>query len=282
VNNREQMKQAANRFRRWTWARRATAAIFLGLLYLGTRSDFPWVKGSTAGSTIFGVVPFVDPLAALEVTLASGSWMSTMMIGAVLLILLTATMGPVFCGWLCPLGLLLDLAQEVRRILGHALPRSIRKGKSLPHGIKYGVLVGALVFSAVSHLPVFQALSPIHLLTRVVLYGAEAGLWFIALLLFAEFFLPRVWCRSLCPLGALYSLLGRTGRFRVRINPAEVGKLRCRYCEIKCPMGIPIMHEYTLVGRKGVDHPDCTRCGACTDTCPGGTLYLGFREHPGE
>ena len=65
------MNNGVRRFRRWTWARRVTAGAFLALLVLGALPWFPWVKGSMTATPWFGVVPLVDPLAALEVTLAS-------------------------------------------------------------------------------------------------------------------------------------------------------------------------------------------------------------------
>ena len=61
-------------FRRWTWMRRSTAAIFLMLLILGCFHWFPWFKGSTTATITLDLMPLADPLAAVEVMLASRGW----------------------------------------------------------------------------------------------------------------------------------------------------------------------------------------------------------------
>ena len=80
----------------WALARRLTALAFAGVLVLGSFSWFPWFKGATAAGTWFGIVPLVDPLAALESTLAGRSFESTVWIGAGLLVAAALLLGPVF------------------------------------------------------------------------------------------------------------------------------------------------------------------------------------------
>ena len=46
-------------------------------------------------------------------------------------------------------------------------------------------------------------------------------------------------------------------------------------------MGIRVTEDYVQAQRDSVDHPDCTRCGACVDACPRPLLTLGFREQVG-
>ena len=43
-------------------------------------------------------------------------------------------------------------------------------------------------------------------------------------------------------------------------------------------MGIRVMEDCEFVGKPSVDHPDCTRCGACIDACPHGVLKLRFTD----
>ena len=42
-------------------------------------------------------------------------------------------------------------------------------------------------------------------------------------------------------------------------------------------MGIRVTEDYIVAGKSAIDHPDCTRCGACVDACPSGVLRLGVR-----
>ncbi len=59
----------------------------------------------------------------------------------------------------------------------------------------------------------------------LVIFGAVIALGRLA---------PRFWCRYLCPLGALLSLVSPLGLFRRRVS-AECN--RCMACQKACPMG---------------------------------------------
>ena len=276
------MSRPVRRFHPWTWARRTTALGFLALLFLGRYDFFPWFKGSTSATRAFGWIPFSDPLAALEVTLATRQMLPSVWIGAALLLSLTLVLGPVFCGWICPLGLVLDLGQSLRRRVRGRFSKKLphRPERGLPRGSKYVVLASLVGFAIVARTPVFQIVSPINILARALVFSVDVALFAVLALLFIEVFAPRLWCRSLCPLGALYGLVGRKSLLRIRVDPARAGQIRCQRCDAACPLGIRVMEDYPLAGKSSIDHPDCTRCGSCTEVCPNGVLRLGFRDLP--
>ena len=265
----------ARRWRPWTWAGVGSSLVFFGLLWLGTSSSASPLQGSLAATTLAGVLPLVDPLVALEVSLAGGRAMAQVLVRAALLLGAAALLGPVFCGWACPLGRSLELVRTLRRALlrGRAEP-------TLSRHPKYALLAGLLAFALTTGTPLFAAWSPIQGVARGLLFGGGASLSALAVLAAAEARWPGLWCRSLCPLGALYGLVSRRALLRVRVDPKTAGQVRCRRCEVACPMGIRVMQDYTLVGRTSIDHPDCTRCGACTEVCPMRVLRLGLRDLP--
>jgi len=270
------------RRRWWSWAllRRLTALAFLGLLVLAGRGAVVWFRGTTSATSLAGRIPFTDPLAAVEVSLSSGHWPATVWTGAVLLIALALLLGPVFCGWLCPLGLLLDLNAALRtwvlRVGFRKRAVAVKPWRS--RILVLGIFLG---LSLVARWPVFQTLSPINLLVRALAFGADGAILIVLLVILGDMIVPRVWCRELCPQGALYGLLGRRAPFRVRVNKQLAGQIRCQRCDVACPMGIRVMEDYTLAGHSSVDHPDCTRCGSCIDVCPRGVLRLGVRHTEG-
>ncbi len=273
-------------YRSWTFYRRLTALLFLALLVFGSGNGFErFFRGSTSGTKILDIVPITDPLAAIETAIASRGFHQSALIGAGILVGFAMVMGPVFCGWVCPLGLVLDLNQTLRRfvrrrILGKRKPEPIPT--AVPGDIKYalfGLLVG---FALVAQIPLFQIVSPINLLVRALVFGSMLGLAFVAAIVVVEWISPRLWCRALCPLGSFYSIVGRLGVFRIQINPSEAGKVPCRKCQTRCPMGIPIMEDYTMKGAGAVTHPNCTRCGECTEVCPRGVLKLSLFPYPGD
>ncbi len=297
------MKELGHRIQYWKWAHRAAAFLFLVLLFLGAQDWFPWFKGSTTASTILNLIPLADPLAALETTLASGNIEFTILLGALILAGVCLLLGPVFCGWVCPLGFLLDLNHGIRMRFQRILNRfNIRwPAMGIPRQLRYAALGFVLCFSLAAGLPAFQTVSPINLISWILVFSAkpvldsdpgfldqgvfvirsmiDAGgilLVFLVVILAVEYLAPRAWCRSACPLGALYSLLGRFAPLRIRVKEKKPGSEHCSRCTIYCPMGIQVSEEYTKPGKRSVDHPDCTRCGECIETCSRRILRLGF------
>lgn len=270
-------------FKKWVLWRRFSAMVFLALLILAQFEWFPWFAGTTSGTSILGVVPLVDPLAAIELLVATKTITLTVVIGVGILLLSAALFGPLFCGFICPLGLLLDLNQTARRVFSKVFMRKSKRHavtKTVPHWIRYVLLGGLLGFAFLTGVPIFQAVSPINLLVRALVMGSVVGLSVVGAIVVLEWFVPRVWCRALCPLGACYSAVGHKALWRVRINPQTSGQIKCKQCQIRCPMGIEIMNEYTLAGHSSISHPSCIRCGDCIDICPNTVLGLRFRSFP--
>lgn len=258
----------------FTVARRVTAGLFLLGIVAGGRLGVELVRGSSTATTWFGVVPFADPLAAAEVGLASGTWTTDLAVGALTVVAMTLLLGPVFCGWLCPLGLIADLNQSLRRRAAKALRRRGRRlpARSLPRGGRLFALGLVLSASFFAGLPLFQIFSPINAVAWAAVYVVTPAVLGLILLLAVEWVAPRLWCRSLCPLGALHAELGRGARLKVRVDPSRAGRTPCHQCTMHCPMGIRVMEDHALAGKTAVDDPACTRCGSCIDACPGGVL----------
>lgn len=265
---------------RWTLARRAVAIAFFVLFVLAARGDLGWFRGTVAMTRTASLVTLTDPLAAAEVVAASHGVPDAVLATALLLLGFAALFGPVFCSWVCPLGCALDLAQGARRALltstGHR--RAAWRRRALPRGLRFGVLGGVLGFALVAGWPLFQAVSPIRLAVEAVAFGTVAAAVAIAALVVVEWFAPRLWCRGLCPLGAVYAVVGQRAPWRVRVDRRLAGRTPCNLCATHCDMGIEVMRDYSLAGRSSVDDASCTRCGACVDSCPSGVLALGFRS----
>lgn len=92
------------------WARRLTQLSFLGLFfYLFRLTDYTGKDQIAAAVNIFFRW---NPLVALSVTLAAKALLA-LFLPALLLAVLTLLLGRFFCGWVCPLGTLLDAAHKV-------------------------------------------------------------------------------------------------------------------------------------------------------------------------
>ncbi len=106
----------------------------------------------------------------------------------------------------------------------------------------------------------------------------EASVLLVSILILAAFFLlefirPRLWCRSLCPVGRMYGLFNRLSLLHLEFNPRECNS--CRSCEEACYMGVRILSSAV---REKVRDSSCILCGRCVEACPTqkGTLALRF------
>ncbi len=92
-----------------------------------------------------------------------------------------------------------------------------------------------------------------------VFYFANAGIIFLVFLLIcsAALFISRSWCRTLCPLGALYSIAARFSLLR-RIN---AGCTTCGKCVERCRMGVIKENADYMKG-------ECILCMDCIYECP--------------
>jgi NAD-dependent dihydropyrimidine dehydrogenase PreA subunit len=90
----------------------------------------------------------------------------------------------------------------------------------------------------------------------VVLLGVMVGV---------ELFVsPRWWCRTMCPGGALYGLLGWIRPVRVRL--AKSSCTGCMDCVPVCDAGInPITQSSSI---------ECDNCGVCIRHCEPGALFF--------
>jgi len=247
------------------------------------------VRGSTWSLELFGL-SLTDPLAVLESVVASRSARRVLLLGALIPVLGTLLLGRVFCSWICPAGFLLELSGKLRRLLRFL---ELRPGKMrFWTGDKYLVLALGLAISFVIGLPVLGYLYPPALVGReahngitVMFDRAEEGLlgfsaagltmasWFLLAIALVELaFGPRLWCRSLCPGGALYALLGRWRLVRVERTPARC--TQCGGCVLACEMGLSPMTDQ--IGA------ECDNCGKCVADCPDDALHYALSRHGGK
>jgi ferredoxin-type protein NapH len=276
---------------------------------LARPADLPF-WGSLSSSTIFKAV-LADPFAALEVIAASHSISTGLLLAAAIPLLVYAVIGGrTFCGWVCPVNLLLEATDWLRGKLAGARRgngglsgceqsadwRSVFnvRERLLPRHTKIFVAGGLLLFSATTNWLLFENLSPIAALTKSWLFGSSAGLITILAIILVEMFLARrLWCRALCPIGGLYQLTGRFGILKVRIDHKACTHCnRCRQACIADPKILdPLLERCHTSPDIDSRHPhgkqdnqqpkttrlnssDCLRCGKCVDACPTKALSM--------
>lgn len=90
-----------------------------------------------------------------------------------------------------------------------------------------------------------------------------------AAFLVAMWLWSRPFCRTFCPLGAIYSLTSRFALARITVNSTDC--TMCGSCASACPMDLDLPRE--------IGSPDCIACGDCMKACPqqGIRRKFGFR-----
>jgi ferredoxin-type protein NapH len=245
--------------------------MFFGTAHWGWQiAGKPLLSGNLSGSKFLEVIPLADPFAVLQI-LSSLHWpLLEAFIGAGIVLLLYALLGGrVFCAWVCPVNMVVDLANRTREKLG------IRNLFVVPHRIRYWGLLLALLLSLITGVAAFEWVSPIGIMHRELIFGI--GIGFIAILgvfLFDLLIMANGWCGHLCPLGAFWSMVGRVGQIKVAFDAATC--TRCGDCVKVCPE--PIVLNFKNAERDGmVRAGECTNCGKCVAVCPEKSLEFNLR-----
>jgi polyferredoxin len=173
-----------------------------------------------------------------------------------------------FCSHVCPVGLLSELLGRLgQRLTGRTLtpPRWL----DLPlRSLKF-VLLGFFVWA------VWFAMAPGALaafLESPYARVMDAKMWLffadpsrltiavLGVLVVGSVFVRDLWCRYLCPYGALVGLLGRVAPLKVTRDPELC--TGCANCTRVCPARLPV-HRLQRVASV-----ECSSCQDCVVACP--------------
>jgi polyferredoxin len=284
------------RLRGWVTARKFTQTIaflvFLALFF-GFRT-WGW------DANIANLALKLDPLTMAAYTIASRTLQASALLGLIVIVL-TLVFGRAWCGWLCPLGSILDLF-SLKRIRGkrNPPPESWRKIKYfLLFTLLFAAILGNLTLMVLDPLTIVYRTLTVSVLPAVdqtvtavekVLYplpafsepvsnidawlrqnmlpqmplhyeGAIITILFFAGVIALNLFARRFWCRYICPLGGLLGLLSKFAIFKRVVKTDCKG---CNVCTRECPTGtIDPEKDYAS------DPGECTVCMECVVSCPG-------------
>lgn len=283
---------------RWVAARKITQALSLLAFTIAIIAT-----GLNRAPYDLSNVPIrLSPLAMLAGLLSSRTFLTGMTISLILL-LATLLLGRAWCGWLCPLGTVLD-------IFKFRSSNSKTRISEQWRGVKYGLLFVILISAVFSNL-ILLIFDPMTIFTRTVTitilpaldtsitaierflasvpfmtdvvyrfdlfirptlfplepivfqYAVLTGVFFSAIVLL-NLLSERFWCRYLCPLGALLGIPSKAAIFKRRVSD-NCGS--CRLCEVNCPTGtIDPAHDFAS------DPAECIMCMNCLQSCQKGSL----------
>ena len=262
------------------FARRSSQIFFLSL--------FIYILWSAIHTDLFFKI---DPLVVILTSL-SGRIIIPGIISVAAMLILTFIFGRFFCGWICPLGSIIDclgmktknkalnLTQIKYYILGAIAILAVL-------GIQIAWIFDPLVITArfmslnfipsftmaadkvfIFFIKLFNFYTPLYDFYRLLkssVLGVKMyyfphsviALGFFIIICGLVFITKRFWCRVLCPLGAMYALAAKFSILRRFVTKCS----RCMKCRVNCRMSA--INEDMSYKKE-----ECILCMDCVYNCP--------------
>lgn len=253
--------------------RRGIQVLFAGFIILRAIMHIRGVSGTVA--SIDALCPFGGAETFWSVVTAGRYIPKTHQSNLVLfggVIVSVLLVGGAFCGWMCPMGTLSDGLSSLRR---RVKIKEIKLGcaaRTMMGLLRYAVLLGILIGTARVGKMIFADYDPYRTIFSLAWISkpSEIKATAVASTLFVltgSFFVDRFWCRFLCPLGAIVSLLQPIAVLKIRRHESTC--IDCGKCNRVCPVKLP-------VATRSTPGSTCTSCLDCVSICPvRDTLYVG-------
>lgn len=214
--------------------------------------------------------PYLSVMAAME-GIVAGS-----IVVFVIMFLSGLFLGRAWCAWICPMAGLSELTNNLNQ-------RTVnRKRLSV---IRYAIF--AVWFSTIILFYILRGgitgIDPLFMSDNLVSVD-EPFKYITYYMVLAIFIAPnlifgkRASCHSICWMSPFLEagfFVGRLFRLRqLRIISDKDLCIKCRKCNMACPMSINVMDDLNT-GKIGTK--DCILCGECSDICPKGVLRYSFK-----
>ena len=183
----------------------------------------------------------------------------------IVVMIITILIGRWFCGWICSFGGYNDLIYSIAQKVFKIKFKVNEKVDSILKYIKYVILIFIIIVSWTTGSNILEGTSPWDAFGKitnlsVVFSGLLIGSIFLILITIGATFIERFFCRYLCPLGTIFSIISKIGIVKINKPKDECGK--CRACTMNCSMGLNL---YKVDNARG---GECINCLKCTEVCP--------------
>ena len=237
----------------------------------------------------------LNPLAALSAMLAGRVWIPRLGL-SLITVVVTVALGRVWCGWVCPMGTVLEWIRlpQARRIPGRGASRAAAPLSPRWRSVKYAILaliVAAALFGNLT----LMALDPVAILTRTAttvvlpllnqaITSVEQVLYPIRIFRPAIDLIERLLRGPVLPLAQFY-FAANTSFALLFVLVVGLNAIAERFwCRYLCPLGglLALLSKIALFRR--VVGRECNRCAQCAGTCPMDTIEpeRGYESDPGE
>jgi ferredoxin-type protein NapH len=189
--------------------------------------------------------------------------------------------GRSYCAWVCPYGILSEIAEKWHNTL---VKKKIIKSIKFDHRIRHIFWLMFAVLAFTSGYLVFETFNVVGIMSRAIAYGWSLALIWVGLVFLLEVFVSRrAWCTYVCPIGTTYGYLGKVSALRIEWNDNCDS---CMVCHDVC-FENQVLEITKAKYKKQIDEKeiktayitgaDCTLCGRCIDVCHEDALKFDFR-----
>ena len=219
-------------------------------------------------STAFTGIKLIVEQITQRASLQWNSFVQTL----VVLLVFTIVFGRFFCGFVYFISSMIRKKRKKKPL------KCFSKAGKILRYLKYAVLLVVLFLcikgcsSAVAVHSPFSAFSRFH---QLKMADSLIGTGLLLLVTAGMALEPRFFCRFLCPMGAVFSLLPVLPFFS-RHRTRENCRKGCKACTKTCPsqIGLPSDGDWAVSG-------DCFQCQKCIDICPQKHIHCGIRKLKG-
>lgn len=226
--------------------------------------------------------------------------------GFIIILLLTLFSGRVYCSFFCPLGIIQDISGWIRQKIK---PKKKNRFMKALNWIRYSVLALVVISLVFTGLLLVNLLDPYAIFGRIAsniyqpllislnnllagalnsagsylfmpvepkvthLFALFIALFFLLLVIVFSVFKGRLYCNTVCPVGAFLGLLSKISLYKIRIN--SVSCTKCGKCQIACKANC--IDIKTL----NIDETRCVDCYNCIPVCESDSIGYKLTLAPG-
>ncbi|MBI5779568.1 MAG: 4Fe-4S binding protein [Planctomycetes bacterium] len=244
-----------------------------------------------------------NPLLVITTIIASRT-LQLAFLASGLIIIASIFLGRVFCGWACPLGTTMDLFHRLKKPRKPDIQPILPPLRRVKYFVLLTIIIAAIfganiagwldpitiafksfalslypavdyilkgLFNKVGLKSFISPLNDIGILDTHSILFHNSIIFFLILtvILLLTFYQTRFWCRNLCPLGALLTLLSKW-----RILNLSTGRhlcTKCQRCQSSCKTGV-FNSDFSL------NDEECIQCFSCVKECSKTGISIGFSK----